>query len=118
MKILAASDFHGNEYALLELRSKADCDLIVFAGDLTTRGHGLRQSVEFLSRLDKEVIIIPGNNDPVRQLQEYCQEFGLIFLHKAVVKRKGFVFAGIGGGLPTNLFHQPTTITEEEITRS
>jgi len=102
VKLFAFSDIQLDEYALHEVKNK-DCDLMVCAGNLSKYGSGLREMIEFLSSIKKEILFIPGNNDPIRQSQELCQEFGLTFIHSTSVERNGFTFAGIGRGLISNL---------------
>ncbi|HLE05882.1 MAG TPA: metallophosphoesterase, partial [Candidatus Nanoarchaeia archaeon] len=100
MKILIFSDVHLDEYALMELSGKsAGVDLCVCAGDLSRFGNGLKEVIEFLGSFKKEVLLVPGNNDPIRMTQELCEEYGITFIHKAIVKRGGFSFAGLGAGL-------------------
>ncbi len=114
MKIMAISDIHGDEYKIRELEGK-DYDILIIAGDLSIRGHNLKELLKQVRDLNKKTIFVPGNNDPVQSSYELCKEYGLIFLHKSTIQISNYTFAGIGGGLPTNRFYQPTTITEEEM---
>lgn len=117
MRLLVFSDLHLDEYALMELRSKSDyVDLVICAGDLSRFGSGLSEVIGFLGSFKKEVLLVPGNNDPVSETQELCEEFNVTFIHKAVVKRGSFNFAGVGGGLISRL-KTPFELEEADFNR-
>ena len=66
MKILAASDLHGDSNAAGTLAKKAkkeNADLVILAGDLSIFGNGLEGILKPFSDLNKKVAIIPGNHD-------------------------------------------------------
>ncbi len=66
MKILAASDLHGDSNAAGKLAKKAkkeNADLVILAGDLSIFGNGLEGILKPFSDLNKKVAIIPGNHD-------------------------------------------------------
>ena len=66
MKILAASDLHGDIRAVENLAKKAKTekvDQIILAGDLSIFGSGLDGLLKPFSELEKKVAIIPGNHD-------------------------------------------------------
>ncbi len=66
MRILAASDIHGDLNAVENLAKKAKkekIDLIILAGDLSIFGNGLEGLLKPFKDADKKVAIIPGNHD-------------------------------------------------------
>ncbi|MGC8533469.1 MAG: metallophosphoesterase family protein [Candidatus Parvarchaeum sp.] len=66
MKILAASDIHGDLQAAEALARKAKkekADLIILAGDLSIFGNGLEGLLKPFKDADKKVALIPGNHD-------------------------------------------------------
>jgi hypothetical protein len=66
MKILAASDIHGDIKAVEKLARKAkkeDAELVILAGDLSIFGNGLEGLLKPFSDVNKKVAIIPGNHD-------------------------------------------------------
>jgi Icc-related predicted phosphoesterase len=66
MKILAASDIHGDVGAAKKLAAKAKkekVDLVILAGDLSIFGNGLEGLLKPFSDAEKKVAIIPGNHD-------------------------------------------------------
>lgn len=66
MKILAASDIHGDLQAAESLARKAKrekVDLIILAGDLSVFGNGLEGLLKPFRETDKKVALIPGNHD-------------------------------------------------------
>ncbi|EFD92483.1 MAG: Metallophosphoesterase [Candidatus Parvarchaeum acidophilus ARMAN-5_'5-way FS'] len=66
MKILAASDIHGDLYAADALAKKAKrekADLVILAGDLSIFGNGLEGLLKPFKDAGKKVAIIPGNHD-------------------------------------------------------
>ena len=66
MKILAASDIHGDIKAAESLAKRAKkekADLIILAGDLSVFGNGLEGLLKPFKDANKKVAIIPGNHD-------------------------------------------------------
>ncbi len=66
MKILAASDIHGDKAAVKLLASRAKkeaADLVILAGDLSIFGNGLEGLLKPFKDVNKKVAIIPGNHD-------------------------------------------------------
>jgi Icc-related predicted phosphoesterase len=102
LRLFACSDIH-LRLNLLEdaLRDSRNADVAVCLGDITVFNKGLEAALENVRRLNKHVMIIPGNNEPPRLLEEKAVEKGLIFMHSRKLFFKGFTFAGIGGSLYT-----------------
>ncbi|MEM1548600.1 MAG: metallophosphoesterase family protein [Thermoproteota archaeon] len=102
MRLFACSDIHLRLNSLEEaLKDSRNADLAVCLGDITVFNKGLEAALENVRRLNEHVMIIPGNNESPRLLEEKAMEKGLIFMHGRKVFFKGFNFAGIGGSLHT-----------------
>lgn len=114
MRLFACSDIH-LRLNLLEdaLRDSRNADLAVCLGDITVFNKGLEAALENVRRLNEHVMIIPGNNEPSRLLEEKAVEKGMMFMHGRKVFFKGFTFAGIGGSLYTP-FKTPFEMGEED----
>ncbi len=97
MRILIATDIHGDERALRSLLSR-DFDYLVILGDLTNR---FREKHLF-DLLPSNTLFIPGNNEPLTS-----------GIHGRVVEIAGVKFFTLGGSLPTP-FNTPNEIPEEE----
>ena len=66
MKLLAASDLHGDVGAAEKLAKKAKdekVDLVILAGDLSIFGEGLEGLLKPFKNANKKVALIPGNHD-------------------------------------------------------
>lgn len=117
MRILAASDLHGDIKAAEKLAEKAKRekpDLIVLAGDLTIFGDGLEGLLGPLSSVKKKIAVIPGNHDSEADIFFLKKRYPDIIydLHSYAFKIGDVGFFGCGLG---NI--GPSEITEEEIKR-
>ena len=66
MKILAASDFHGDSRLAEKLAKKAEennVDLVVLCGDLTQVDQSANNLIGHFVKRNKKVIFVPGNHD-------------------------------------------------------
>ncbi len=66
MKLLAASDIHGDINAVEKLAKRAKdekVDLVILAGDLSIFGDGLEGLLKPFKDAKKKVALIPGNHD-------------------------------------------------------
>jgi uncharacterized protein len=100
MKLLAFADLHGS-MVLLErvVEQGKSCDLVVCAGDLTNFESNLPKLLQKLNRINKPVLIIPGNHEGEEYLKLECKKHKhLVFLHKALFKFQDVSFVGYGGG--------------------
>jgi hypothetical protein len=114
VKILAFSDTHLDEFAMQEVKDKSsDCDLVVCAGDVSKFSKGLSEAMNEVATIKKEVLLVPGNNDPLKETKELCKKLGITFIHGLTVERSGFNFSGLGAGLPG--INSPFELTEEEM---
>ena len=118
MRILAATDFHGDRDAFRRVAAKARnaADVVVVCGDVTHFGL-LAQARELLSPLldlEAPVLLVPGNCDVpslaiekrgnVESIHGECRTIG------------GFSFLGVGGSPPGPL-NAPFELEEPEIAR-
>ena len=100
MKILAASDIHGDSEAVNKLADKADkekVDLVILCGDLTR----LEQSTDglinpFVSK-NQKVLLIPGNHDTNATVDFLAEFYGVKNLHGYSVKYDEVGIFGCGG---------------------
>lgn len=100
MKILAFTDVHENLSALKEIEKKADkADILVCAGDLTIFETHIEPMMKRLSKINKPVLMIPGNHETPAVLKKYCSFYkNIIFIHKKLYKFNEYHFLGWGGG--------------------
>jgi Icc-related predicted phosphoesterase len=117
MRILAASDLHGDIKAAEKLAEKAKKekpDLIVLAGDLTIFGNGLEGLLAPFKSVKKKVAVIPGNHDSEADVFFLKKRYpDMIYdLHNYAFKIGDVGFFGCGLG---NI--GPNEITEDEIKR-
>jgi len=114
LRLFACSDIH-LKLSLLEeaLKESRGADLAVCLGDITIFNNGLDAALEKVRMLNDNVMIIPGNNETPRLLEEKALEKGLIFMHAKSIVFKDFNFAGVGGSLYTP-FKTPFEMGEED----
>lgn len=115
LKILAAGDFHGNTKtaeALAEKAERENVDLVVLCGDLT---HAEMSTVGLLgpfAKINKKVLLIPGNHESVATADFLAETYNATNLHVASAVYKDVGFFGCGGS--ANVGPMPPT-TESEI---
>ncbi len=86
MKILAASDVHGDKSTIEKLVAKAkkeDVDLIILCGDLTFFENDLTGIIGPFKKLNKKIIIIPGNHESFATAEFLAKQYapGVYNLH-------------------------------------
>jgi len=99
LKILAASDVHGDskQYKkLAELAEKEKVDLVVLCGDITgwTESKGI---IKPFKDKHKQVLIIPGNWDSFATTDFLANLYGVKNIHGYSVAYKNVGFFGAGG---------------------
>ncbi len=112
LKILAASDIHGDAKltrALAERAVKENVDLVVLCGDLTGWVDGKDIIAPFKEK-NKKVLIIPGNHDSFATADFLAQLYGIKNIHGYSVMYDHVGFFGAGGA-----DIGPSTLTEKEI---
>ncbi len=99
MKILAFVDLHGNNKALKEIKKKAkQADMIACAGDISIFENGLDLLLLQINELNKPVLIIPGNHEDDKDLNELTKMFNNITdIHKKYYIKDNYLFLGYGG---------------------
>ena len=118
MRILAATDFHGDRDAFRRVAAKARnaADVVVVCGDVTHFGL-LVQARELLSPLldlEVPVLFVPGNCDVPSLATE--KRGNVESIHGRCRTRGGFSFLGVGGS-PPGPFNAPFELEETQIAR-
>ncbi len=112
LKILAASDLHGESKLVKKLADKAEkekVDLVVLCGDITGFAE-TKNIIKPFKDKNKKVIIIPGNHDSFATADFLANLYGVKNIHgySAIYEHVGFFGAG-GADLG------PGTISEKEM---
>ena len=102
MKALAFVDLHGDKkaYKSIEKKIKKEKpDFLICAGDFTIFENEIKKLMYKLSRLDGKVFLVHGNHEEEIVVKRLAKGYKNIeFIHNRVVKYKGLVFVGWGGG--------------------
>ncbi len=119
MKILAASDIHGEKKNISKLVEKAikyDVDLILIGGDITHFETKLEGIIGELKRAKKPIILVPGNEESVATIDFLVTLYspGVYNVHGYAIKIKDVGIIGIGGATKVG----PNFVTEEEVLES
>lgn len=101
MKILAASDLHGDSLQaekLAELAKKENVDLVVLGGDLTYFGEGTEGLMGPFKKANKKVLLVPGNHDTIATADFLAELYspGMYNIHGYSIKFKDIGFVGVG----------------------
>jgi hypothetical protein len=118
MKLLVASDLHGNLQRIEQLKKLIlhhIPDLIVVCGDLTHYGSisAVRDTLNQLSTGSIPIFFVPGNLDPPG-LRTQANIHHARNLHGKSVKSNEYTFIGIGGSIYTP-FNTQFELSENEI---
>ncbi len=102
MKILAASDIHGDQSEiekLVKTAEKEKVDAIVLAGDLTFGESSLVGIIGPFKKLKKPIIVIPGNHETPATVDFLCKKYspGVYNLHGKAIEIYDIGFFGAGG---------------------
>jgi uncharacterized protein len=117
MRIIAFSDIHGAHTAVLAaLEKESTVDVIVLAGDLTTRGSPAlaASALEAIQAYGKPVVAVAGNMDPPG-LEETFERLGVSVNSRGVTIGDAGFF-GVSAS-PFSPLHTPYEISEDEILR-
>jgi len=104
MKILAASDIHNDKKSidrLVEKAEKENVDLILLCGDVTFFGDDSAAPIGSLKKLNKRIIIIPGNHEQVAAVDTWAKQYapGVYNLHgRSIMLYNEIGIFGCGGG--------------------
>jgi uncharacterized protein len=99
MRILAFTDMHGSTKALKEIKKKSKkADILVCCGDLTIFEQHLRKWLLELNKLDKPVLIIPGNHENPTILKKVASNFdNIIFMDARSFEMEEYLILGAEG---------------------
>ncbi len=115
LKILAASDVHGDSKLTRKLAQKAEkekVDIVVLCGDIL----GYKETSDIIKPFkekNKKVLIIPGNHDSFATADFLAQMYGIKNIHGYAVQYEHVGFFGAGGTSDAPSF--PGAITEKEL---
>ncbi len=99
MKILAASDIHGDiklAEALADKAEKENVDLVVLCGDLTYAESSTKGIIGPFKKKNKKVLLIPGNHETNATADFLAEMYGATNLHGYSIKYKDVAFFGCG----------------------
>ncbi len=114
LKILAASDIHGESKLAKKLAEKAEkenVDLVILCGDIL----GWVETKDIIApfkRKNKKVIILPGNWDSFATTDFLAQVYGISNIHGYALSYNNIGFFGAGGATNSP---GPGTISEKEL---
>ncbi|MBT5274768.1 hypothetical protein HOH11_00655 [Candidatus Woesearchaeota archaeon] len=102
MKILAFTDFHGDEKIIAKILKKIkkeDPDILVCPGDFTVFGKNLNKIMSnFL--VGKPFVFIPGNHeDGEKSVYLFAKNPEALLVHQTGIVVRGILFVGSGGGI-------------------
>ena len=104
MKILAFSDLHlARARAEDIVAASRVADLVIGAGDFCNMRKGIAEAMGLLKGIEKPLVMVPGNNESLEELQMAAPE-GAHVLHGDSVEIGGVTIFGIGGGIPVTPF--------------
>ena len=98
MKILFVSDTHGEE---INEKLIKKVDLILHSGDFTVFEDRIVELLLYLESLPVPIFLIHGNHESEENVKKIIKQYNLrniAFLHNKIVKFKGLIIGGIGGG--------------------
>jgi hypothetical protein len=99
MRILAASDIHGDSRKFKKLAEQAEkerVDLVILCGD-NLGWFETKDLIKPFKDKNKRVLLIPGNWDSFAATDVVAQVYGMRNLHGYSVKYEGVGFFGAGG---------------------
>ena len=95
MKILAFTDVHSNKKILYSLVKKAkQADLLICSGDLSVFEQGFKQSLKILALADKPLLIIHGNHEEERTVEDLHLK-NVIPFHRKPHRIGNYLFLGL-----------------------
>ncbi len=99
MKILAASDIHGDQILAKSLAEKAErenVDLVVLCGDLTFQEQSTDNLVGPFIKKNKKVLLIPGNHETIATADFLAEMYDATNLHGYSIRFGDIGFFGCG----------------------
>ena len=113
MKILAASDIHGDTQLVKNLASRAEkekVDLVILCGDLTFQERSTANLIGPFVKKNQKVLLIPGNHETLATADFLAEMYNISNIHGYSVKIGDVGFFGCGSA-NIGLFQ----LSEEEI---
>jgi uncharacterized protein len=113
MKILAASDIHGDTHLAKALADKAEkekVDLVILCGDLTFQERSTANLIGPFVKKKQKVLLIPGNHETIATADFLAEMYDVTNLHGYSIKVGDVGFFGCGSA-NIGLFQ----LSEEEI---
>ena len=96
MKILAASDIHGDKTIISRLVKKSlESDIIILTGDISNCDMSTEKVIKELKKSKKPILAVHGNHELETEIKSGRQ---VINLHKKVKTIGNYNFVGYGGG--------------------
>ena len=113
MKILAASDTHGDSKLIKKLAERSESenvDLVILCGDITgwTETQGI---IKPFKDKNKKVIILPGNWDSFATADFLASFYGIKNIHGYSIRHENVGFFGAGGAESPG----PGRVTEKDL---
>lgn len=99
LKILAAGDIHGDSRLTKKLAEKAEkekADLVILAGDITSKIESKNLLKPFKKR-KKNVLLIPGNWDSIATIDFLAELYGMKNIHGYSIRHGNVGIFGAGG---------------------
>lgn len=99
MKILAASDIHGDQIlakSLAERAEKEKVDLVVLCGDLTFQEQNTDNLIGPFIKKHKKVLLIPGNHETIATADFLAEMYDATNLHGYSIRFGDIGFFGCG----------------------
>lgn len=116
MQILVFCDIHQDWEALRKIVEQRP-DIFICLGDLSRFGTGLEEGGRILVSLKEKLWLMPGNHEIWRQTKALCEKHGFLDFHQKIIKKDGFVFAGLGLSTP-GPFNTPGEVSEGEFEKA
>ena len=106
VRVLVFSDIHRDLVAARDLvRRSTEVDLVLGAGDYAVKREGLADVIRVLADIRTPTVLVPGNGESDRELEEGCRGWGAArVLHGAETRIAGVEIFGIGGAIPETPF--------------
>lgn len=123
MKILAASDVHGDKDVINKLAAKAkkeNVDLVILCGDLTLFENDLTGIVGPFKKVSKKIAMIPGNHETSATVEFLTAQYGpgVYNLHGRAIMFYNEIGIFGAGGSNIGLFEVSESETEKLIENS